>query len=169
MKELHYAWDSGWSALLFTIPAIAQTPVITDGGVVNAVTRDRTQPVAPGSIVSIFGTELAASSATADSVPLSTTIAAVSVTFNNVPAPIRLVSPTLVSVQVPWEALAAGSTSGSADVVVTRNGVASTTTTVQLAQFSPGIHAIDNLGLSNLALAMNADGTWLRLQGRYQD
>ena len=35
----------------------AQTPVINDGGVVNAA--DYTPQVAPGMIVSIFGTELA--------------------------------------------------------------------------------------------------------------
>src|SRR5579863_9129840 len=87
------------------LPLLAQTPVIYNSGVVNSVTHDNTQPVAPGSIVSIFGSQLASTAAAADSVPLSTSIAGVSVTFNGYQAAIRLVSPTLISVQVPWETL----------------------------------------------------------------
>ncbi|HEY3739945.1 MAG TPA: hypothetical protein VGL53_08870 [Bryobacteraceae bacterium] len=137
----------------------------------NSVTHDNTQAVAPGSIVSIFGSQLAASAATADTVPLSMSIAGVSVTFNGYPAAIRLVSPTLISVQVPWETLgtdpATGAplTSGTASVVVTQNGATSNTNTVAVNQFSPGIYAIDNLASSNLALAMNSDGSLVQAVG----
>ena len=52
-----------------------------------------TQGVAPGSIVSIFGTNLAASTATANAVPLPTTLSDVtSVTFNGIPAGLYFVS-----------------------------------------------------------------------------
>src|SRR5450755_1177346 len=100
-------------SLTAALPLFAQTPVISDSGIVNAVTRDSTQPIAPGSIVSIFGSQLASATANADSVPLSTSIAGVSVTFNGFQAAVRLVSPTLISVQVPWETLGADS-SGTA-------------------------------------------------------
>ena len=144
--------------LLAAIPVLSQTPVISDSGIVNSVTRDSTQPIAPGSIVSIFGSQLASTSATADSVPLSTSIAGVSVTFNGIQAAVRLVSPTLISVQVPWETLG-GNTSGTASVVVTQNNTPSDAKNVSLAQYSPGIYAIDNLSRSNLALAINSDGS----------
>jgi uncharacterized protein (TIGR03437 family) len=142
------------------LPVCAQTPAVLDKGVVNSVTQDRAQAIAAGSIVSIFGSELASGAAMADSVPLSTSIAGISVTFNDKPAAIRQVSPTLISVQAPWDL-----TGESATVVVTRNGVASEARTVPLAAYSPGIYAISNLGISNLALAMNSDGTLAQPEG----
>jgi uncharacterized protein (TIGR03437 family) len=145
-------------ALVAVVPLLAQTPTIYNSGVVNAVTHDNTEAVAPGSIVSIFGSQLASSSATADSVPLSMSIAGVSVTFNGYQAAIRLVTPTSISVQVPWETLGTDPT-GTASVVVTLNNVVSNTNSVAVAQFSPGIYAIDNLAASNLALAINTDGS----------
>src|SRR5882762_4433465 len=117
-------------SLMAALPLLSQTPVISDSGILNSVTLDSTQPVAPGSIVSIFGSQLASASATADSVPLSTSIAGVSVTFNGVQAALRLVSPTLISAQVPWETDATQST---ASVVVTQNGVSSDAKNVALA------------------------------------
>lgn len=147
-------------SVLLASSVFGQTPVISDSGIVNSVTLDRSQPVAAGSIVSIFGSELAASSAMADSVPLSTSIAGVTVTVNNVRASIRQVSPTLISVQIPWEVQGS-----AASVVVSRNGVASASKDVPLAQFSPGIYAINNLGISNLALALNSDGSLAQAAG----
>jgi uncharacterized protein (TIGR03437 family) len=136
------------------VSVFAQTPVVSDNGVVNAVTQSRTQPIAAGSIVSIFGSDLASSTALADSIPLSTSIAGVTVKINDVAAPIRQISSTLISVQVPWEV-----TGDTANVVVTRDGVASAVKSAPLAQFSPGIYAINNLAVSNLALAINSDGS----------
>ena len=144
-------------SLTAALSLLAQTPAISNSGVVNSVTRDSTQPIAAGSIVSIFGSQLATTSASADSVPLSMSIAGVSVTFDGVPAAVRLVSPTLISVQVPWEV--GSNTTGSSNVVVTQNGVASNTASVAVARFSPGIYAIENLSRSNMARAVNSDGS----------
>ena len=142
-------------SLMTALPLLSQTPVISNSGVVNSVTGDSTQAVAPGSIVSIFGSQLASTTATADSVPLSTSIAGISVTFNGVATPVRLVSPNLISVQVPWET----DPTKPGSVVVTQNGVSSAAASVAVAQYSPGLHAIQNLGRSNLALAVNSDGS----------
>ena len=106
--------------LLLTSLAIAQSPAISDGGVVNSATRSPDQPLAPGSLVSIVGTGLAADIAQADSVPLSTSIANVSVTFNKVPAPVQFVSDTQINVQV-----APGVPPGRQPVVVTIGNAAS--------------------------------------------
>jgi uncharacterized protein (TIGR03437 family) len=111
-------------ALLFSIPGFSQTPilpVVADGGVVNAATI--TPGVTQGSLVAIMGTGLAASVASADSIPLSTSLANVSVTFNNVPAPLSYVSPTQINAQLPWNTLASGVTTGTANIVVTRQGI----------------------------------------------
>src|SRR5205823_3329615 len=70
--------------------ASAQNPVIAPGGVLNGASFDKTgQPIPAGALVSIFGTNLAAASASADTVPLSTTLSSVMVTFNGVSAPLK--------------------------------------------------------------------------------
>ena len=78
-------------ALLASV-AYAQTPVVHAGGVVNAGSYAG-GGVAPGSIVSIFGANLASQLVSATSYPLPLTLGTViSVTFNSVPAPLYFVS-----------------------------------------------------------------------------
>src|SRR5437660_1067579 len=78
------------AALLFVGAAWSQTPTIVPGGVLNGASFDKTgQPLAPGSLVSIFGTNLAAASQSAGSVPLSTSLSSVSVTINGIPMPLK--------------------------------------------------------------------------------
>jgi uncharacterized protein (TIGR03437 family) len=129
----------------------AQTPVVASGGVSNAANGLAT--VTPGSLVSIYGTNLAAGLAQADTIPLSTTLNSVSVTFNGVPAPLLFVSSGQINAQLPWNVLSSG-TAGSANVVVTRNGTPSAAQTLQVGPFSPGIFAINNI-----AVAINPDGS----------
>ena len=71
----------------------------------NAASNAKGVSVSPGSLVSIYGTALASTLANADSIPLSTTLGNVTVTFNNIPAPLLYVSsaPQQINAQVPWE------------------------------------------------------------------
>jgi uncharacterized protein (TIGR03437 family) len=131
--------------------AIAQTPVVVTGGVSNAANGLST--VTPGSLVSIYGTNLAAGLAQADTIPLSTTLNSVSVTFNGVPAPLLFVSGGQINAQLPWNVLSSG-TAGTASVIVTRSGTASAPQNLQVGPFSPGIFAINNI-----AVAINPDGS----------
>jgi len=108
---------------------------VTPGGVVNAASFVNGQPVAPGSIVAIFGTQLASQLALADSVPLATSLAGVSVTFNNIKAPLQFVSTGQINAQVPLEV----NPSGSANMVVNNNGNLSTVTSVPMALLAPGV------------------------------
>lgn len=121
----------------FVAAGYAQTPSV--GGVANAASGATT--IAPGSLASVFGSQLASGLAQADSVPLSNQIADVKVSFNNIPAPILFVSPGQVNVQVPGAV--AG---GTATVVVTRNGVSSPPSNVQVGTVSPGIFASSQQG-----------------------
>ena len=131
--------------------AYAQTPAVSAGGVTNAA--NFISPVAPGSLVSIFGTELAGGLAQADTIPLATSMSNVSVTFNGVPAPLLFVSGGQINAQLPWNVLSSG-TAGTALVVVTRNNQASAPRSLQVGPFSPGIFA-----LGNIAVAINPDGS----------
>src|SRR6185369_10567194 len=92
----------------------SQAPVVSDNGVVSA-TGAAGKPVSPGSLISIFGTGLAAAPATADTVPLSTTLSDSSVTINGTAAPLSYASPTQISAQVPWSVQP-----GTAAIVVSR-------------------------------------------------
>jgi len=134
-----------------SVAAYAQTPVVSSGGVSNAA--NGLSPVTPGSLVSIYGTNLASGLAQADSIPLSTTLNNVSVTFNGVAAPLLFVSTGQINAQLPWNVLSSGTT-GTANVVVTRNNQASASQSIPVGPFSPGIFAI-----GNIAVAINPDGS----------
>jgi uncharacterized protein (TIGR03437 family) len=136
----------------------AQTPVIAPGGVLNGASFDKTAnaPVAPGSLISIFGSNLAAASANADSIPLSTQLSSVTVTFNGVLAPMLAVvhgTGDQINAQVPWEVV----TTGPAQVVVSRNGVTSAPMSVPIASAQPGIFSIP-AGVGQAVAFGNSDG-----------
>jgi uncharacterized protein (TIGR03437 family) len=135
--------------------ASAQTPTVAQGGVINAA--NGISPITPGSLVSIYGTNLAAGLAQADSATWSSQLNNVSVTLNGIAAPLWFVSGNQINAQVPWNVLTSG-TSGSANVVVTNNGKPSAPQTVQVGPFSPGIFAIGPTGTIAVAINNN-DGT----------
>jgi uncharacterized protein (TIGR03437 family) len=133
------------------VSAYAQIPAVSAGGVSNAA--NGISPVTPGSLVSIYGSNLAGGLAQADTIPLSTSLNSVSVTFNGVPAPLLFVSSGQINAQLPWNTISSG-TVGTASVVVTRNNQASAPQSLQVGPFSPGIFAI-----GNIAVAINPDGS----------
>lgn len=130
----------------------AQTPTVAQGGVLNAA--NGISPVTPGSLISIYGTNLAGSLAQADTIPLSSSLNQVSVTMNGIPAPLLFVSQGQINAQVPWNVLSSG-TNGTATVIVTNNKQNSVSQDVQVGPFSPGIFAIGNIGVA----INNSDGT----------
>jgi uncharacterized protein (TIGR03437 family) len=133
-------------------PAIgySQAPVIT--GAVNSASLAQDEPLSPGSLVSLFGTGLAASKATASTVPLPDSIADVSVTFSGIKAPLQFVSPGQINLQVPWRV-----PPGITDIVVTASGHTSAAFGAHVGPVSPGIFTISS-GWGQ-ALAINSDGT----------
>jgi uncharacterized protein (TIGR03437 family) len=137
--------------LMLSISGSAQT--IQANGVVNAAGSGHNTTVAPGSLISIFGSGLAGALSTANSIPISTQLGDVdSVTINGTAAPLIFVSDGQINAQVPW---AVGT--GQANVVVNRAGTASAPMTVQVNQFAPALFGL-NLGTLQ-AIATNADGS----------
>ncbi len=138
---------------LMCIGASAQVPTLTQGGIVNAAGLGHTMTVAPGSLISIFGSNLASALTLSDSATLSTTLGDVnSVTINGVAAPLQFVSGGQINAQAPWEL-----TPGQANVIVTRAGMASQPAVAQVAMFSPALYGF-NLGTAQ-AIAINTDGS----------
>src|ERR1700730_3297468 len=113
--------------LAMSCVAFPQTPSVADGGVLNGASFVKGQPVTVGSLVTIFGSNLASATAQADTIPLSTSLGGVTVQFVNggtsVNAPLVFVAGTQVNAQIPWSLVPAGATQ-NVNVVVNVNGVA---------------------------------------------
>jgi uncharacterized protein (TIGR03437 family) len=106
-------------------------------------------PVAPGSIVSVFGSNLAPSVANAPGVPLPTSLDGTSMRVNGVPSPIFNVSPTQVNAQIPYDI-----SPGLATVTISvgMNLLPPVPLTIQAS--APGLF----MSIPNRALVQNQDG-----------
>ena len=126
----------------FTTHALFPAPsVINLGGTVNAASY--VAPVAPGSIASVFGTNLATGQESSQVVTsLPKTLAQSSFTIGGASAPLFFAAPSQVSLQIPWEL--AGQTQTA--IVATVNGSLSNSQSVPLAMFAPGIFAMNLMG-----------------------
>lgn len=92
----------------------APAPAVAAGGVVNAASFARApeNAIAPGSLISIFGTNLTNGSTwAASALPLPVKLAGTAVTVNGVAAPLLFVSPGQINAQLPFE-IRAGAAAG---------------------------------------------------------
>jgi uncharacterized protein (TIGR03437 family) len=159
MTVLTRCFRGGLTALLLAaIPADAQQPVIAPGGVVSAASYS--QPVAPGSIVSIFGTNLANTVSSATATPLLTVLRGTSVSMNGIPAPLFYVSPTQINAQVPSTLALSSAAYATANVVVTTGSGASAPAAVELWLEAPGVFTAQASGCGQAAaLNVAPDGS----------
>jgi uncharacterized protein (TIGR03437 family) len=103
--------------------------------------------IAPGTWVSIFGTQLAPSTATASGVPLQTNLGGVSVTFNGTEAPLYYISSTQINAVVPFElTVPLGMALRAVPVVVTTPAGVSAPLNISLSRESPGIFTLNGQG-----------------------
>ena len=65
---------------------------------------DQTPRVAPGSLVSVFGTDLSPVNIATSQIPLPTALGDSCLTINGLPVPIYFVSPTQINAQLPYQA-----------------------------------------------------------------
>ncbi len=108
-------------------------PAVT--AALNGASFTTGEPLAGGSLVSIFGADFAMSSAGAPAIPLKSDLGGVSVTIGGFPAPLLFVGSTQINLQVPWEV-----TGSTADVVVTTaSGTALPPFHASVGPVSPGI------------------------------
>jgi uncharacterized protein (TIGR03437 family) len=130
-------------ATIFAAVAAAQAPTIDSNGVHSVANGSTTNP--PGSLIYATGTNMASKTLVASSTPLTlqmqTSSDDVTVAINGKTVPMYYITPKAVSFQLPW---ATGT--GSASVVVTRNGVASKSASFTVGQVSPGIYTTNGVG-----------------------
>ena len=146
-------------AMRWTLLALLGCISLTSSAVRAQTINSVSTTVSPGSLISIFGSGLAAGLSIANSVPLSTALSDVtSVTINGTPAPLMSVSDGQITAQVPWEVVP-----GPANVIVNNSVGSSQPMPVQVNAFAPALIAL-NLGTLQ-ALATNADGTITAVTG----
>jgi uncharacterized protein (TIGR03437 family) len=142
-----YIADGGNNRIRLLTPA--GSPSINTGGVVNAASSARGQPVVPGSIASVYGTFLVNSLSTASRLPLPIDLGGVSLLFGSgLSAPLFVVSGGQVNFQVPWEL--AGQLQALISTMV--NGQISGTQTMALTPFAPGIFSTNGQGTGQGAI-----------------
>jgi len=151
----------------FSVPAVADGKVFAGSGngvavygelavdapAIAAVTNAgsySTDAISPGSLISVFGSNLAAITASAQTVPLPMSVADTSVTINGVAAPVLFESPGQINAQVPWELAA-----GPANVVVRTRGASSHPVNVTIQVAAPGLFTDEG----GYAAALNSDGS----------
>jgi uncharacterized protein (TIGR03437 family) len=133
-------------------------PALPANSVVNGASfRAATEPggaIAPGSIVSIFGANLAGSVQFAASVPLPTTLGDTSVTFNGTAAPLFAATGGQINAQVPFTLLP-----GEVSVQVKRGSEVSDAQAATIASVSPGIFTTNQQGTGQGAVLIANTGT----------
>lgn len=148
------------NSYVLTPAASLPPPTIVAGGVLNAASFAKGSnglglPVAPGSLVAIFGSNLGSAQADASQAPFDISLGNVGVKINGIDAPLRDVLPAppypSINAQVPFGALPSGQTSATVPIVVTVNGVPSDPQQVQLVNQAPGIFTIP-VGVGNAIL-----------------
>src|SRR5260370_39932284 len=136
-------------------------PTIADNGIVNGASFEAGKPVAPGSYISIFGSNLSdfSDSAPTPILPLAIDFAMVSfdVPSANISAPGHLiyVSPGQVNLQVPWEL----QNQTSAQVKVTIDFSYGNVVTLQLANYAPAFFEIGGGNVAALDSGFHVIGT----------
>ncbi len=147
----------------FAVPA--QKPVINPKGVVNAASfAGADQPgwaIAPGSIASVFGQNLASTTRAADSLPLPRNLEGTSVAVDGLPAPLFYVSPGQINFQVPSALTAPGTLyPRPVPVVVTTAAGASDSVLIRVVQDASGIFTQGAQGCGQGAIQnVGADGS----------
>ena len=134
---------------------LVEVPSINAGGILNAASYIPGAPVAPGTIVAVYGNFLVNSTFTANGVPWPKSMGGVALQFaDGSTAPLYYVSGGQVSLVIPWELSGRSQTSLTATV----SGQTSASQTVNLAQYSPGIFSMNGQGTGQGAIVDAVSG-----------
>ena len=141
-----------WQNYLIRQVVFTSGPVLTPGGVVNAASMaPPPAPVAPGSLISISGYNLASATASSSDSPPPLALAGTSVQVNGNSIGLVSVSANQIAAQLPFDLAP-----GTATLVVTSGGTSSRQTIIDVAGAAPGIFTVAG---TNHAMAFNPDGS----------
>jgi uncharacterized protein (TIGR03437 family) len=134
--------------------AFVSVPFISPAGIQSATGPTADGTVAAGSIITIYGQNLAPAFALGPSNPLAQVIAGTTVTVGSFIMPLVYVSPTLISAQVPWELAP-----GNYTLEVNTQGQSPVPGQFTVSRESPGAFTQVNAQQAPLVLALHQDGT----------
>ena len=143
LGDLFFQASAGGLSYLFQW-TVRNYPTIAPNGVVDAATGKAGQGFAPGSFISIFGSNLSDATEVYSTPSLPISLSYGSITFDagglSLPGHIHFVSPEQINVQIPWEF--AGQK--SVQMSVMSNYLYSDYYTVPLSSYSPGFFTNSN-------------------------
>ena len=136
----------------------AAPPQVASGGVLSAATYSLQTPVAPGMLVSIFGTNLTAAGQvyTVSTYPLPTQLGGTSVTIGGELVPLDVVTPNQINAILPFD-LPVNTT---LPLVVSYNNMISAPEPVSMVASEPGIFTTAQNGAGlGIVVIVHADGS----------
>ena len=137
--------------MFFVIGTIAPAQTsISVAGVVNAASFAQ-ESVAPGSMISIFGTGLATRTVQASSLPLPNILDGTSVTVGGSALPLFFVSAGQINAQLPFQVA-----NGSVQLTVRNSAGSTATRSITISAAAPGVFTTTSNGKGN-AIAVHAD------------
>ena len=131
-----------FNAMVAPPPSSGRAPVIATGGVLNAASSALGVPLAPCSLVSIYGTNLANGSAAQEVPPLQTTLAGTQLQWSGQPLYLLAATTGQINAQVPCEL----SVNTQLQIAVNLSGALSVPTQLPMAAYSPAIFTADQTG-----------------------
>jgi uncharacterized protein (TIGR03437 family) len=93
--------------------------------------------LAPGTVVAMYGSNLAATATQPTTIPLPTSVSGTQVIVGGIRAPLYYAAPGQINAQIPFEL----DPQGQYQVVISANGALTTPQTIQMAPAGPGIAA----------------------------
>ncbi len=128
-------------------------PVLSVGGTVNNSNVVLNAPLAPGTIASVYGNQLATSASLSPGPPLLTQFQGTSIMTGGLQAPLFYVGPSQVNIQIPFEL----APNQFYPVVATLNGLSSVPDKFLVAPATPGVIAFPD----GTAKAQHGDGSFV--------
>lgn len=140
-----------------------QKPAIFSNGVVNAASNQVGQGLAPGSLISIYGSALSQAIRGVFTPYLPVSLAGMSVSFDrlsdniSVPGRLHYVSPDQINLQIPWELEGFN----NAIMKISIGNISSGTYDVPLAKYSPAFYEYNDAGSGRTLIAALDEGNVL--------
>jgi uncharacterized protein (TIGR03437 family) len=147
---------SGSATVTAVVSANATAPVVSLAGVVSAASPATHLPVAPGGLISIFGSNLATANASASSLPLPTVLGDTQVLLGGQPLPLEFVSPAQINAVVPFGV----PMNSIQQLMVIHKGVYSPPEILVVASAEPAVFTQDQSGTGpGVIFVVKPDGT----------
>jgi uncharacterized protein (TIGR03437 family) len=136
------------------------TPTLTAGGVVHAASAMSGVPISPGSLITIYGANLANSTALASTLPLPQQQSGTQVLLGNLPLPILYTSSGQINLQVPFNT----PVNTQYQISVQRDDLLSVPEQLVIAAAQPGVFTVNQQGTGQ-GVIFKSDGVTLAQPG----